>query len=63
MTMPQVSATLPKNLIQEIDDLANNSERTRSDMISVLLQSAVKERNRKRVKNLSPVQHNTSDPR
>ena len=56
--MPQVSATLSKKLIEDIDELAVNSERTRSDMISVLLQSAVKERNRK--KKIIQVQPDTS---
>lgn len=51
--MPQITFTcntkdLP--LINEVDLLADKENRSRSGMIVILLQSAIKERNRKKVK-------------
>jgi metal-responsive CopG/Arc/MetJ family transcriptional regulator len=47
----QITFTCSKDqlpLIEEIDEIANRDGRSRSGMIVLLLQQAVKERNRKR---------------
>lgn len=51
--MPQITFTCNEKdmlLISEIDELADKESRSRSGMIVILLQAAVKERNRKRTK-------------
>lgn len=44
----QVCATIPQDLVFEIEKLAKRDSRTFSQTVSLLLQQAVKERNRKR---------------
>lgn len=46
--MKQYTFTSDKDLILEIDEIAERESRTRSVMIKLLLQLAVKEKNRKR---------------
>jgi metal-responsive CopG/Arc/MetJ family transcriptional regulator len=51
--MPQITFTCNERdmkLIADIDELADRDDRSRSGMIVLLLQNAVKERNRKRKK-------------
>ncbi len=48
---PQVSATVDPDLYQEIDEMAKKNNRTLSKMVAILLESAVKERKRKRKNN------------
>ncbi len=51
--MPQITFTCSQkdlDLIAEVDNLADKESRSRSGMIVLLLQAAVKERNRKKVK-------------
>ncbi len=45
---PQVSATIASDLHKEIAELAEKENRSISAMVALLLQQAVKERNRKR---------------
>lgn len=45
---PQVSATIPEDLLASIQELADKDSRTISQMVAILLQYAVKEKNRKR---------------
>ncbi len=46
--MPQYTFTTFIEFIKIIDDIAEQSNRTRSEMINILLHQAVKERNRKK---------------
>lgn len=48
--MPQVSATIKQQTIDEIKVLAKQSNRTFSQMTDILLERAVKEANRKKKK-------------
>jgi CRISPR/Cas system-associated endonuclease/helicase Cas3 len=45
---PQVSATIPQELNDEIVDMAEKNDQTVSKMVAILLAQAVKERKRKR---------------
>ena len=45
---PQVSATISRELYDEISLLAEKESRSISSMAAVLLQQAIKERNRKK---------------
>mgnify|MGYP001573812840 CR=1 FL=1 len=45
---PQVSATVPKEIHDQIVLLAEKESRSVSSMVSVLLTNAIKERNRKK---------------
>ncbi len=47
---PQVSATITEELHQSIVEMADKENRSVSSMVLVLLQQAVKERNRKKKK-------------
>ena len=50
--MPQYSFTADKYLIEtQVQEIADKEKRTRSDMIAILVQAAVKERGRKKKKN------------
>ena len=48
--MQYTFSTQDKNLIEEIDKLAERTGNSRSQMIDLLLHAAVKERNRKKKK-------------
>lgn len=45
---PQVHATLPEGLLMDIDKLASSLKRSRSEMIELLLRSAVNTRMRQK---------------
>ncbi len=47
-TKKQIFPSIRESLIAEIVDLANKERRSFSDMVSLLLESALKERKRKR---------------
>lgn len=47
---PQVSSTVSKELKSDINYYAEKEGRTTSNMVAILLQAAVNERNRKRKK-------------
>ncbi len=59
--MPQYSFTSDKQLIDNVDEIANRESRTRSEMIDLLLRLAVKEKNRKRNGKKDNSQHNTGN--
>lgn len=62
--MPQITFTCNKEhlpLIEEIDEMADKDDRSRSGMILLLLQQAVKERTRKR-KNAKEVHISNQPP-
>lgn len=62
--MPQITFTCNKKdleMIDIIDELANKSDRSRSGMIVLLLQQAVKEKTRKRNAKKLHIQNNTPD--
>jgi metal-responsive CopG/Arc/MetJ family transcriptional regulator len=62
--MPQITFTCNERdmeLISEIDELANKDDRSRSGMIVLLLQQAVKERNRKRNAKKLHIQNQPTD--
>lgn len=46
--MPQISATIKPETQQGIKELADNSNRTFSQMVDILLERALKEANRKK---------------
>lgn len=46
--MPQISATLSFETAQAISDIAKNENRTFSQMVQILLDKAIKEKNRKK---------------
>lgn len=48
MKNPQISATIPGDLLEQIEKLAMKENRSMSEMIAILLQRAVNERNRKK---------------
>lgn len=45
---PQVSSTIPQELYDQLLALATKEKRTLSEMVSLLLEKAVKEKTRKR---------------
>lgn len=45
--MPQVSATVTEELIGELKKIADKEKRTISSTVEILLERAIKERNRK----------------
>jgi hypothetical protein len=59
--MPRFTSDIDENTLSEIKLIAKKEKRSTSFVISVLLQQAIKERNRKRKKN-NP-EHNPADPR
>lgn len=62
--MPQISATITQLLLSQIDLCAESCSRTRSDMIAVLLQNAINERNRQKHKRKNrQISDHTSDAR
>ncbi len=48
MANPQVSATIPSALYEQIVELSKKNNRSVSEMVAILLQRALNERNRKR---------------
>ena len=48
VNMPQISATVTHQLINDVSEIAKRDNRTFSQTVSLLLQLAVKEKNRKR---------------
>jgi hypothetical protein len=48
----QICATVPDELIYEISVMANNEDRTLSQMVAILLKKAIKEKNRKKITNV-----------
>lgn len=48
--MPQYSFSSEEDLIAKVDEVAKRESRSRSEMINLLLQAAIKERERNRVK-------------
>lgn len=60
--MPQYSFTSTKELVEdEIQKIADREGRSRSDMINILLQLAVKEKTRKRNAKKVYIERNASD--
>jgi hypothetical protein len=53
----QICATIPNELSESIFEIAKRDNRTFSQTVSLLLQQAVKERNRKRNAKSSNIQH------
>ena len=47
-SMPRINATIPENLKGDIKTLAKEDSRSFSEMVSLLLQQAVKDRTRRR---------------
>lgn len=45
--MPQVSATITEQLKQELEKIAEKERRTLSQTVGILLERAIKEKNRK----------------
>lgn len=45
--MPQVSATISQKLLEEVKKIAEKDRRTISSAVELLLEKAIKERNRK----------------
>ncbi len=61
---PQVSATIPVELHQQITDLAEKNNRSISEMVAILLQQAVKEKTRNRRGNKEDnTEHHSADIR
>jgi hypothetical protein len=58
MKNPQVSATIPAELREQLKGLAIRENRSISEMASLLLAQAIKERNRKKK---LPLQDDTKD--
>lgn len=56
---PQVSSTLDPELYDKIDKLADKESRSISEMVSLLLGQAIKERERQRRKKNATKQGNT----
>ena len=48
--MPQVSATVTPELIEELKKIAEKEKRTISSTVEILLERAIKEKNRKNQK-------------
>jgi hypothetical protein len=48
MRNPQLSATVEPELFRQVEELAKKDNRSLSEMVSLLLQYAVKEKTRKR---------------
>jgi hypothetical protein len=48
----QICATVPVELSNDITDMANNEDRTFSQMVAILLKKAIKEKNRKKISNV-----------
>lgn len=49
--MPQVSATLKRETINDVKKAAESLNRSFSETVEILLERAIKERNRKKTKN------------
>lgn len=60
MTMKRYTLYLDEEIIEMIKELAKSKKRSLSFMVSVLLQQAVKEKNRKRVKENNTEPHSTN---
>jgi len=63
MKNPQVSTTIPAELRDQLKGLAARENRSISEMASLLLTQAIKERNRKKKSNAKEdnTQHNPAD--
>lgn len=48
--MPQYSFSSDEQTIRKVDEIAEREKRSRSEMINLLLESAIKERERNRLK-------------
>jgi metal-responsive CopG/Arc/MetJ family transcriptional regulator len=48
--MPQYSFSSEEQLINSVDEIAKREKRSRSEMIVILLESSIKERERNRLK-------------
>ncbi len=59
--MPQYTFSSEEQLIRQVDELAEKDNRSRSEMISILLQVAVKEKTRKRIAKKVYPEHNASN--
>ena len=59
----QVCATISKELNDEVVELSQKENRTFSQMVSLLLQLAVKEKTRKRNGRKSSISNNTTNSR
>lgn len=57
--MPQYTFSTEENVIKQVDELANKDLRSRSEMIAILLQLAVKEKTRKRNAKKDNTKHNS----
>jgi metal-responsive CopG/Arc/MetJ family transcriptional regulator len=55
--MTQYTFSSKQELILQIDQIAKNTNRSRSETIVILLQQSVKERNRKRNAKSNNIQH------
>ena len=49
--MKQIFASIPEETIEEIEEIAKKDGRTFSQTVKILLERAIKERNRKKTKN------------
>lgn len=49
--MPQISATISQETLNEVSKIAKESKRTFSQMVAILIEKAIKERNRKKTNN------------
>ena len=49
--MPQISATVNQNTINEVKKAEDSLNRSFSETVEILLERAIKERNRKKTKN------------
>jgi hypothetical protein len=59
----QICATVPQSMINDISEIAVRDNRTFSQTVALLLQQAVKERNRKRKNVKNNIPDNSADPR
>lgn len=58
----QICATVPQSLADSVEEISTRDNRTFSQTVALLLQQAVKERNRKRkdAKNIQVSDHSTN---
>lgn len=61
--MKRISGYITDELYSEIQEISDRENRKFTPMISILLQWAVKEKNRKRKHAKSNIEHNSSNPR
>lgn len=59
--MPQYTFSTTENIIAQVDELANRDKRSRSVMIDILLQLAIKEKNRKRNAKKNNTEYDTTN--